>query len=95
MSLRDLRCVLGQDKYQIDRIGAGDSALFDFVRGIGLSWPVFRSAFKNRFKAWRILKLFVGIGVLTCLERRNGVVGAKLSPHLREDYCVISLSPQV
>ncbi len=66
MELGDFGGELGEDKYQVDRVGSGDFFDLDLLQRVRLR-SILRSTLENRFESGGILKLLVGIWVLVGL----------------------------
>lgn len=67
MRLGDLRSVVCHDKNEVNRVGARVRRGLDLLERVGLV-DVFGCAFQDGLEARSILELFVGIGILICLQ---------------------------
>ena len=73
MEFGDFRSVLGENEDEVHRICPGDRAGLYLLNRIWLV-RVFRGTFEDRLEAWGVLKLFISVGILASLKRRDRVV---------------------
>lgn len=89
MQFGNFGSILREDKDEVHWVGAGYGESLDLLNRAWLV-GVLRGAFEDRFQPWCILKLFIRIGILLNLEGWNGMIGSELSPHLRENWKLLS-----